>query len=315
MCLNDKAKHVSQCLELAVLLESSADKPGNVNRTNSFERTSYEHFLASAVAIAPSFERAAEHGVDFAKKKIQLGGIGVGQIIKECMAQANEWQHGGNTLLGTVTLLSPIAVAAGMAPARNGLFEMCDIRENVKLAVEATTPQDAVDFYEAVRIANPGGLGVVSELDVNDSSSADRIRKEKISLHQIFQSASKYDTICSEWVNNYPITFDDAYPSLMEQLRKHSSLNDAVVQTFLKVLAEHPDTLIARKTNLEKARETSLSARNVLKLGGRETVKGRELVRKFDQQLRKADNLLNPGTTADIVAAALALAILGGYRP
>jgi triphosphoribosyl-dephospho-CoA synthetase len=31
--------------------------------------------------------------------------------------------------------------------------------------------------------------------------------------------------------------------------------------------------------------------------------------------LRKESNVLNPGTTADIIAAALALAVLGGYRP
>ncbi|TRO43395.1 hypothetical protein E2P42_02370 [Candidatus Bathyarchaeota archaeon] len=39
-----------------------------------------------------------------------------------------------------------------------------------------------------------------------------------------------------EWVNNYPITFDMAYPEVTEQL-KTKNLKTAILQTFLKVLA------------------------------------------------------------------------------
>jgi triphosphoribosyl-dephospho-CoA synthetase len=38
---------------LAILLEVSADKPGNVNLVVGFEGTNHMHFLASAVAAAP----------------------------------------------------------------------------------------------------------------------------------------------------------------------------------------------------------------------------------------------------------------------
>ena len=55
------AEHVSRCLELAILLEVSAHpKPGNVHRTADFRETRYEHFLASAVAVAPHFKHTAE---------------------------------------------------------------------------------------------------------------------------------------------------------------------------------------------------------------------------------------------------------------
>jgi triphosphoribosyl-dephospho-CoA synthetase len=40
----EKAKHISKCLELAILLEVSADKPGNVNFVVGFEGTRVEHF-------------------------------------------------------------------------------------------------------------------------------------------------------------------------------------------------------------------------------------------------------------------------------
>jgi len=312
----EKAKHIAKCLELAILFEVSADKPGNVNLVVGFEGTSYEHFLASAVAAAPSFELAAEHGIAFSRGKIQINDVGVGRIIKNCAADINAWQRGGNTLIGTVILFAPIAVAAGMTPTKGELvFEIPKLRENLRLVVGSTTSEDAVNVYEAIKIANPSGLGKVSELDVNDPHSVNRIIEENISLYQVFKIASEYDGVCSEWVYNYPITFDVAYPRLTEQIRETKDLNMAIIHTFLKVLAEYPDTFITRKTGIEKSREVSLMAKEVLELGGLETSRGRESLREFDLKLRRSSNLLNPGTTADIIAAALALCVLGGYRP
>lgn len=311
----EKTQHISKCLELAILLEASAEKPGNVNRTASFKGTRYEHFLASAVAIASSFEHAAERGVLVSRGEIHVSAVELGWIIKNSMVNVNAWQRGGNTLLGTAILLSPIAVAAGMTHAKEKIFEVSKLRKNVKLVVESTTSEDAINIYEAIRTANPGGLGKVSELDINDLDSEKRILDEGISLFQIFQKSSKYDTICSEWINNYPITFNVAYPFLMEQIERTDNLNTAIIHTFLKVLAVYPDTLIVRKTNLEKALEVSSKAKEILKLGGFETLNGRENLRELDRKLRGPNNFLNPGTTADIIAAALALAILNGYRP
>jgi triphosphoribosyl-dephospho-CoA synthase len=312
----DKARHISKCLELAILLEISADKPGNVNLIVGFEGTRYEHFLASAVVAESYFEWAAERGVEISRGEIRVSDVGLGRIIKGCVTDINRWQRGGNTLLGTIILLSPVAVAAGMTPTKEKyITEIAKLRENLKFVVESTTPEDAVDVYEAIKIANPSGLGKAPDLDVNDPNSINMIRKEKISLYDTFIIASEYDKVCSEWVNNYPITFDVAYPCLIEQIRKTVDLNVVITHTFLKILAEHPDTFIARKTGITKALEVSSMAKEVLKLGGLGASRGRERLREFDLELRKSGNLLNPGTTADIIAAALALSVLGGYRP
>ncbi len=311
----EKAKHISKCLELAILLEVSADKPGNVNLVAGFEGTRVEHFLSSAVAASPSFEEAANRGIAVASKNLTLDKVGMGQIIKNCVADINAWQKGGNTLLGTVILFVPFAVAAGMTPTKNNFnLELGELKENINRAVKATTPEDAVSVYDAIGIAKPSGLNGAPDLDVNDSSSKQRLIKENVSLYQVFQIAAGYDDVCSEWVNNYPITFNEAYPYLMEQLRTHD-LKTAVIHTFLKVLSEHPDTFIARKVGLEKTREISLDARNILKLGGVETPEGKKSLQEFDKKLRNSGNLYNPGTTADITAAALALCTLNGYRP
>ncbi len=311
----EKAKHISKCLELAMLLEVTADKPGNVSFAASFEGTRAAHFLASAVAARSSFEEATRRGISVSANKISIRDVGIGRTIRECAVDINAWQKGGNTLLGTVVLLIPIAVAAGMTPTgKNFVFNLQRLRENLRLAVESTTAEDAVHLYEAIDVAKPSGLGEAPDLDVADPASKMRLLKERISLYEVFKIAAGYDDICSEWVNNYTITFDLAYPYLMAQL-KRVDLNIAIVHTFLKILSQRPDTFIARKVGVEKARKVSLDAKRVLKLGGLETSEGREGICELDRQLRKSGNLLNPGTTADLTGAALALCTLNGYRP
>ncbi len=125
--LSDKAKHIAKCLELAILFEVSADKPGNVNLVTGFEGTRYEHFLASAVAAEPHFELAAQRGIAVSHGEISLDNVGLGSIIRDCVADISSWQYGGNTLLGTIILFTPIAVAAGMtSTTEKCLFEISE---------------------------------------------------------------------------------------------------------------------------------------------------------------------------------------------
>jgi len=171
-----------------------------------------------------------------------------------------------------------------------------------------------VHLYEAVEIASPSGLNKAPDLDVNDPHSKERLLRENVSLFEVFRLASAYDDICAEWVNNYPVTFDLAYPYLTWQL-KNKPFNTAIVQTYLKILSVRPDTFIARKMGKEKAAEISAGACIVLERGGVETPRGRANLKRFDRKLRATQNKCNPGTTADLTASALALCTLSGYRP
>ena len=313
--ITEIADNVSKCLQLAILLEVSAyPKPGNVHRIVDFQETRYEHFLASAVAVAPHFGRAAERGVMVSTRNLDLEKIGVGAVIKGAVQDVSKWQRGGNTLLGSIILLSPIAAAAGMNLAK-GRFSITKLRENLRVVVESTTPMDAVAVYDAISIAKPAGLGKVPRLDVNDPSSKKKILDEKITLFEVFKIASEYDSIASEWVKNYPITFDLGYPFFTQQLKETKDVNVATVHTFLKILSEVPDTLIARESGLAKSNQVSAQAKEVLELGGLRSSEGRKWLWKFDEELRSAAHGLNPGTTADITEAVLAVSVLSGYRP
>jgi len=309
------AEYISRCLELAILLEVSAyPKPGNVHRTADFQETRYEHFLATAVAVAPHFRYAAAKGLLVSRSKINSDEIGIGSIIKNAVRSMSVWQSGGNTLLGSIILLSPIAVAAGITLAKEK-FSLAKLRENMRVVVETSTPIDAVDVYGAILTAKPEGLGKAPKLDVTDPASKRKILEDHVTLFEVFKIASEYDSIASEWVNNYPVTFDLGYPYFTQQLKEARDANTATVHTFLKILSEVPDTFIARKVGLAKAKEVSAQAREVLEKGGLTTPSGRNLLRKFDKKLRDPAHALSPGTTADITEAVLAISILNGYRP
>ncbi|MCL2359038.1 triphosphoribosyl-dephospho-CoA synthase [Candidatus Bathycorpusculum sp.] len=310
-----KAQHISKCLQLAMMLEVSTQKPGNVSFTSSFEKTRVEHFLASAVVAGPSFQKAALEGVAVAEGDLELGEVGIGGLIKACSVDVASWQHGGNTILGTVMLFVPLAVACGMTPTEEKFcFDFSVLRQNLDLVVRASSAWDAVQLYEAIDIACPSGLGGAPDLDVTKVDSKERLLKENVSLFEVFKIAAGYDDICYEWVNNYSITFDLTYPYLRRQL-DNKSLNTAVVHTFLKCLAERPDTFVARKMGKPKAQEISKDAKAISELGGLETIEGREGLAEFDKKLRNIGNACNPGTTADLISAALALCTLNGYRP
>jgi triphosphoribosyl-dephospho-CoA synthase len=310
-----KAQHIARCLQLAIILEVSADKPGNVNLVIDFEGTRCEHFLASSIATGPSFQEAAYRGIEIAHKKREIAKAGLGELIKYGIADINDWQRGGNTLLGTIMMFAPLAIAAGMTPTdKKYVPDFAVLRNYMDTVIRASTPQDALAVYEAIDIAKPSGLNGAPDLNVKDPNSKARLINENVSLFEVFKIASSYDDICSEWVNNFPITFDLAYPYLMAQLTQ-KDLNSAIVDTFLKVLATHPDTFISRKVGREKAMEVSAGAQEILSLGGVETAQGKQTLIAFDKKLRKAGNDYNPGTTADITATALALCTLSGYRP
>jgi triphosphoribosyl-dephospho-CoA synthase len=296
-------------------MEVSADKPGNVNFTADFEGTRKEHFLASAVAVGPAFQEAAKRGMQIFEGERAINEAGLGELVKFGVREVMSWQYGGNTILGTIMLFMPISVAAGMTPTDEKFsIDFNLLRKNINTVIRASTAIDSVHLYEAIDLAMPSGLNQAPDLSVNDPTTKQRLITENITLYQVFDIAKNYDDICNEWINNYPITFDEAYPYLMEQLSKVDQ-NTAVINTFLKILAQHPDTFIARKAGEEKAKDISTEAKNILELGGATTVAGKTAITEFDRNLRKAGNHYNPGTTADLTAATLALCTLNGYRP
>jgi triphosphoribosyl-dephospho-CoA synthase len=81
---------------------------------------------------------------------------------------------------------------------------------------------------------------------------------------------------------------------------------DAALEAYLRTLAAVPDTLVARKDGFAAADAVSAGARRVLAAAP----EGRAAAAAaFDADLRRHGNRWNPGTTADLVAAGLFVAL------
>lgn len=303
---------VTNAIQLALLLEVSAyPKPGNVHRTADLTDLSYEQFLAAIVSMSPTFRSAALRGARCASGELTIEEIRVGALIKDAVERMMSSQGGGNTHLGSIILLIPLA-AAGAIRAIKGKSTMRMLRRDLTRVLTSATPSDTVDLYDAIAQAKPGGLGRVEKLDVNDPGSKKTILSRHITPYEVFEMAAEYDTIAREWTTGYRITFDFAYP-YFKRIRKTAELNDAIVNTFLRILAEVPDTFIVRKFGLGRAEEASKMAREVLDAGGMLTDNGSKMVWNLDARWREEG--VNPGTTADLISSTLSIATLRGLRP
>lgn len=277
------ADEVAWAAQIASLLEVNAYKPGNVTRLQNFQNCSFEDFLVSAVAIGPAFREATQAPV----------GMTILRAVKDTHRLV-----GTNTNLGITLLLAPLAKAAGMG-------HLGGLRAAVMEVLEALTVDDARMAYEAIRLADPAGLGKVERCDVND-------KKIDITLRDAMKLAQDRDTVAREYVTGFEFTFELGYATLRQLWQKGCGVSQAIIQTFLTILAHVPDSLIARKNGLAVSEHISDLAKGVLEHGGIFTDRGRRDLQGLDHTLRDQQHRMNPGTTADLMAAALFVLLTEG---
>ena len=313
------ADEVSRVAQLASILEvCTYPKPGTVHRFYDFKDTKFEHFIASGVAIGPIIREASIKGLLVDCGKLGLSEVGVGRYIRKCIVESGRWHHGGNTNLGIVTLLVPLAVGAALSRSKHEKIKARLLRQKVRETMESTTVDDSINFYDAVRSADFSCLGRISPKSAPDVTSKFAIRElsqKNITLYKVMKVCSPWDNICKEWITGMRITFKLGYPVIKTVYRETRDLNTAIAQCFLTILANYPDSLIARKNGMEIAKKISQKAQKILVNGGNLTDEGRNEAERFDEQLHTPDNRLNPGTTADLTASSIMVSLLCGIRP
>ena len=271
---------VAGAAQFACVLETSAEKPGNITPSHDFADTSYEDMLRSGIALGPDLGRAGERGV--------------GETVLAAVRASRE-AAGANTNLGIALLLAPLARAA----LTDG-----PLRERLGEVQSALTVDDARAAYAAIRLAGAAGLEKRVEHDVRDEPG--------VTLRKAMAVAAQRDTIAAEYVSDHAVTFELGLPVLAGALNDGLPAREAIVELALRLLAAVPDTLIARKRGPEAAESVSEGARDVLAAGGVRTPSGRTALAAFDASLRRDGHALNPGTTADLVTAVLFVALLEG---
>jgi triphosphoribosyl-dephospho-CoA synthase len=194
------------------------------------------------------------------------------------------------------------------------MLEFKDFKYFLLKIIEESTVEDTLNLYEAIRSCNPGGLGVVNKYDINNTNSSREIRTDKINLKKIFEFSKEYDLISSEYSTGFNIILNEGLPYLLKTFDQFHNPNITIVNTYLKILSKHLDTLIIRKSGRDAAVYVTKTATKILQHGGISSEKGLKLAFKLDNELHEKKGNLNPGTTADLLAGTIFCALIFGLR-
>lgn len=303
------------CVNLASLLEVAAwPKPGNVHRTINFEKTRFEHFLAGICAIQTSFKNFVYRVSEEYKTNLHdFSFVKLGNFFLDAVKRMIDWQRGGNVLLGHILILGILSATATICIKQDAL-SFNDFKQNLVKIIKESTPTDSINLYKAIRYCNPGGMGQVQRYDLYNDNSLQDLKSDNINLEKIFQLSQDYDLISSEYANGFPIILSEGFTYYMDVFNKTKDINIASVHTFLKILANHPDTLICRKSGLSAAKMVSLTAKEILDEKGLLTPKGREMIKKFDIFLQSKKGKFNPGTSADLLTGVIFISLIFGIK-
>jgi len=264
----------------ASILEASAAKPGNVHPAADFPDLTHAELVAAGLAIAPAMQRAAE--------------VRLGQTILAAVTAARSVTR-SNANLGIVLAIAPLAAVPDAPATTNGqprigqsAAPVSSSPADVAAVLARLTPADAADIWQAIRLAQPGGMGESGQHDLAEPPPDD--------LLEAMRLAAPRDAIARLWADGYDALHAGLVADLLTALGSGLAVHDAIVDAFLAQLAREPDSLIARKHGQPVALE--VSRRAAAARAAPQTIPA------FDHFLR-SPRRLNPGTTADLTAAAL----------
>ena len=289
--MSDSSRTPAENAELALLLEvAGTPKPGNVDRHRDLDDLRFEQFLAGSVGSAAGLRTAVD-------------GTPIGEAFERAVRGMSR-QSGGNTQFGCLLLLTPLVGAAADGELT---------REAVQGRCRGTTVDDAVAFYRAfehVDVAVGDPPEDAADLDARRGSDAEpALREREVTLWDVMELSADPDggvpdTNALEWIEGFPRTFAAAESILADD----GPVLDRAARCFLRELASEPDTLVATSHGESVAREVTERAASTLSAvesdGSLEPAE--ELAEAF------VDEGINPGTTADRVAAALFVALERG---
>jgi len=221
-------------------------------------------------------EASAGHGMDAtifraaaraAAVPLFADGDPVGRRIERAAGAAYA-AAGCNANLGIVLLCAPIAAALGDAPAARSAFR-------------------------AIVRANPGGLGHAGEHDVRSAPTIDLVEAMRL--------AADRDSVARQYANGFADVFDYGV-RLFDRVARTSSLEAAMLATFIAFLRRWPDSHVARKQGFDVAsalcREAAARSERYGDDAGRAPP---EDIAAWDADLKARG--INPGTSADLAVA------------
>ena len=270
---------IRRWVETACAMEVLSPKPGNVSPGFEFADASVRDFLNSARAMAPALALAET------------------RALGETILEAVELTRGvvsHNTNLGIILLIAPLAVVPSEKPLSDGIGDV----------LKATTVRDSQLVYQAIRLAQPGGLGETAEQDLQNEPT--------LNLVACMQLAAHRDMIARQYSNSFEEVLTSGLRWLREAADRSHVQPQQIAWLAVRLLAAFGDSLIARKCGQEMSDTVRARALEVLEDGWSSRHDFARRLAAFDAFLREDGNRRNPGTTADMVAAILFAALREG---
>ncbi len=260
-------------------MEAHAPKPGNVHPGAAFEDMTFADLQRAAWQIGPIIAAADRQEV--------------GRTILDAVRATRE-AVATNTNLGTLLLVVPLA----SVPRDQS------IREGIGPVLDALDADDTQCVYEAIRLARPGGLGRLPVADV--------AQDPPMGLVEAMRLAADRDLVARQIANGFHEVLERVVPWLVEGYARGQASDAIIVEVQLRLMREFPDSLIARKCGPAIAAQASDRAAEVLSAGSPGDEAYHRALADFDIWLRSDGHRRNPGTTADLIAAGLFVALREG---
>ena len=270
----------AEAVRWSCVLEATAPKAGNVHPGQSFADLHYKHFVDAAEIASDAFSQ-----IEFSTCHRAH------QAASRTFAQTNT-----NVNLGILLLLAPLVAADEStlvaADESSRIQTLNDWSDAVATCLGSLTRADSESLFDAIRVSAAGGLGQVEEMDVNEKANAPR------DVVSAMRMAKDRDRIARQYADSFQDLITCVVPTVQRCIDDAGDLLLGVTHAQIALLAEEPDTLIVRKCGQAKAKMVQQRAASV-------NIADAGSLQAFDSLLRSEGQSLNPGTTADLIAAAL----------
>ena len=267
-------------IELAVMESFRKDveafKPGNISFYSSGHDMIASDFIRSAEVSTPILCQR-----DFSLGERILSSVNATQKAVSC-----------NTNLGMILLFTPIIMAA-----EQGYENIEKLTANLENTLTLLTKDDVNKVFEAIRIANPGGLG--------SSDTNDVMKTPDCSLKQAMKQASQRDSVALQYSNNFSEVFNVGFETIKYFDKRWNSVKWSAVSCYLTFLSSIRDTHIERKYGSEIAEQIKIKSGIIVEKFNN-SIDPKILLRflkDFDRELKTKN--YNTGTSADLTDASL----------
>lgn len=272
----------SQCssradaIRWACILEATAPKPGNVSPGFDFDDLAYSDFIEAAEMTSDVFDESDES---------------FSHLVLEASSDVAD-EIGTNVNLGILLLLGPLVQAE---PTQRP-YDWASWSTRVRDVLVNLTADDSARLYNAINAAAPGGMGQSEEMDLSGPAPDDFLAAMDV--------ARKQDLIAENYCDGFSQLFEDVVPVVWQSISESGDLLAGIVAAHVKLLSAFPDSLIVRKFGNAVAgdvqQRAAFDSSDPQKLAAFD-----RFLRDGTVDLSGQHRNINPGTTADLIAAAL----------